>query len=129
MFRDEDRARQLIDFTGLQAGTIRPTDVDFIVEFFDRSLLVGDLKFEGNENAALPTGQQLLLERLVRAWRGPFAVAFVAGHNTPKSENVLAKDAKVRQIYLKSEQRWRPPTNPETTIQNLFEYTAQQARR
>ena len=55
------RAKQLRDYRGLQFGNITPTDIDGLIEYQNRAYIIIELKFE---DAILPEGQRLALERL-----------------------------------------------------------------
>ena len=57
-----DRARQLIDFSGLRYNKITPTDIDGFIEYHDEAIVFMEFKYG---NAELPYGQKLALERLL----------------------------------------------------------------
>lgn len=65
-----------VDFK-ISNGKIGGTDIDFVLEFDDKFLIVVELK---QDKAQMTVGQTLLLERLVDAWRetGRKAVAIHA---------------------------------------------------
>lgn len=59
--RNEEYAKQLMDFSGLKWGTITPTNIDFLIEYKNRCFIIGEGKFGEKE---LKGGQKLALERL-----------------------------------------------------------------
>lgn len=111
LFVNPERARQLIDFQGLEWGyNNRPTDVDALFEYKDRLYIIVELKFRGNQ---MPFGQKLALERLCDdlSARKP-ALLIVATHTTPVGELVDLASATVDEFRVKGE--WRFPLKPWT---------------
>jgi len=62
LIRNRNQVKQVIDFTGVQNGKMHPSDIDFVLEFDERILILGEVKRRYNE---IPTGQRLILERIV----------------------------------------------------------------
>lgn len=56
-----ERAKQLIDFSGLLYGNITPTDIDGLIEYHDKGYILIETKLSGN---TFDLGQRLALERL-----------------------------------------------------------------
>ena len=102
----EDRAKQLIKFTGLDYNNISPTDIDGIIEYKNKAYIIIELKYN---NTPLPFGQQLALERMTRDL-GHFkdVLIVIADHNIkdPKKDIQLA-ECKVRKIYMSNQYQWR----------------------
>ena len=59
LIRNSKQVKQVIDFTGIQNGKIHPSDIDFVFEFDNRILILGEVK---RYNNPIPKGQQLLLK-------------------------------------------------------------------
>lgn len=115
-----ERARQLIEFTGLNYDSISPTDVDGLIEYKDKAYVIFELKHNGAE---MPRGQRLAFERMVYDFekRSKKAIAIVAEHDvTDASKSVLAKDSIVRELYQTGERKWRPP-NHKMTLKELID--------
>ena len=64
LIKNRDRVKQVIDFTGVQNGKMHPMDIDAVLEFDNRILILIEVKFEGND---IPIGQKLTLERICDA--------------------------------------------------------------
>ena len=79
--RNGEYAKQLIDFKGLRFGTIMPTDIDAFIDFGGSKFVFIEVK---HQNAPLPLGQQLALERLADACddAGRKTLVLVASHDT-----------------------------------------------
>lgn len=58
---NRNRARQIIDFSGLQYGKITPTDIDGLIEYHDKAILLLEFKYA---DAEMPRGQKVALERM-----------------------------------------------------------------
>ena len=65
LIRNSNQAKQGIDFTGIQNGKIHPTDIDAVLEFDNKTLILIEVK---KSNNYLPTGQKLVLERICDNW-------------------------------------------------------------
>lgn len=99
MIFNRDRARQLIDFEGLNVGSILPTDLDGLIEYHDEAFILYEFKYKGTE---IPSGQRIAIERMVDTFSraGKHAVAFLCRHEVrDPNEDVLAKDAIVTNVY------------------------------
>lgn len=115
-----ERARQLIEFTGLNYDAISPTDIDGFIEYQNIAYVIFELKYNGAE---MPRGQRLAFERMVYDFekRSKKAIAIVAEHDvTDASKSVLAKDSIVRELYQTGERKWRPP-NHKMTLKELID--------
>ena len=73
LIRNSKQTKQGIDFTGLQNGKIHPTDIDAVLEFDDRVLILFEMKRKGNK---IEDGQRLALERICHNWSRMGKVAF-----------------------------------------------------
>ena len=65
LIRSSKQVKQAIDFSGVQNGVIHPSDVDAVLEFGNKALVLMEVKRRGNR---IPTGQRLMLERIVDRW-------------------------------------------------------------
>lgn len=97
--QNRERARQIIDFSGLRYNNITPTDLDGFFEKGNKVFVFYEYKLNG---AKMPHGQKLALERVVDglAKAGKIAVLFLCRHNEydPLSD-VKAVNAVVEAIY------------------------------
>lgn len=115
--RNVARAQQINDFSGLAFGKITPTDLDGVIEYHDKAFVYYEFKYL---DADLPYGQRLCLERLVSAaWdAGKKAIALVVEHSVcDTAESVPAAQCKVRELYFKPGDGWRPPKSECTALE------------
>lgn len=100
LIRDLNKMSQVIDFTGLSNGVIHPTDIDVVLEFDDEFLILMELKTKGSR---IPTGQRLVLERMVDSWNNPCgkkAIALYVTHNFKNPSNpILLESCSVDGYY------------------------------
>lgn len=99
-------AKQLVSFDGLKfkgrngLNNVTPTDIDGLVQLDNENCFIF---FELKHSGSVPSGQSSALEKLADAVQagGVNCVIFIAVHNTPYPETIMAKDAIVRNIYWK----------------------------
>jgi hypothetical protein len=94
-----DRAKQIIDFSGIRYQQITPTDIDGLIEYRDTAFLVYEYKLEG---AKMPYGQELALTRLVDSLQksGKIAALLLCKHDVrDPNDDINGADAKVIKIY------------------------------
>ena len=98
VIQHRDRARQILDFHGLQYERgITPTDIDLFLDFENKAFVFGEIK---HRDTQLTYGQRLALERLVDAC--PItSILFIARHNIDDCE----QDVDVSILYV-DEYRW-----------------------
>lgn len=72
LIRNHREVVKSIDFTGVQNGKIHPTDIDCVLEFDNDILILIETKKYGND---IPTGQRILLERLIDSWHTNHGIA------------------------------------------------------
>lgn len=109
MFENRQRAKQLIDFSGITHNGCRPTDLDFLIEYKDMALVVGEFKYSGKDTNI---GQTIMLERAVidGIRNRKDVLAFVADHYVDNTEqDVVAKDAIVRRYMISDASGWHEP--------------------
>lgn len=112
--RNPKRMRQLIDFEGLELDNERmyPTDIDGLIEYRNSEYIILEVK---HENARVPYGQRLALQRMVDDFTkaGKRAIAIVCEHHVSDTNKAIdAAMCAVREMYYGGEHRWRPPDNP-----------------
>ena len=97
-------SRQAVNFEGLRWKKLTPTDIDGIVEFWDKGYVIIETKYKDTE---LKRGQQLALERLCddleRA--GKPTILFVTEHSTPRDKTVRLASSTVRYYRYKGKNR------------------------
>lgn len=101
--QNKERARQIIDFSGLRYGNITPTDIDGLIEYRDRAMIYIEMK---HGDADVPHGQRLALERNVNNNRtaGKKAVLFICEHYVDDPmQDINAAETIVREIYYNGE--------------------------
>ena len=128
--QNRERARQLIDFEGMELGErVWPTDFDAVIEWHDEAWTVFEAKYLEKH---MPTGQRLALERYVKDTHkaGKLAIAAVVEHDVADPEqDVRLAECIVREIYVGGEFRWRPPSRDITARTLLFEWIAYAEKR
>jgi len=101
LIRNSKQVKQAVDFTGIQNGVIHPSDIDAVLEFDDRIIILFEVKRIGNE---IPTGQRLLLERIANKFEYGFVLK--VEHNFfDDSVDIPLHNCKVTSIYYNSS--WR----------------------
>ena len=101
--QNRERARQIIDFSGIRYGNITPTDIDGFFERADEAFVFYELKFH---DAEMPTGQEVALKRLVDATRAAHkkSVLFMCRHEIEDAaKDVDAAKAIVKKVYFNGE--------------------------
>lgn len=101
LIKNRDRVKQVIDFTGVQNGKMHPMDIDAVLEFDNRILILIEVKYKGND---IPTGQKLTLERMCDAWHKKDeeneAIVLKVEHNfNNDNENIPLDKCYVTSIY------------------------------
>ena len=98
LIKNENNLKQIIDFTGISSGNMHPSDIDGVLEFDDKFLVLMEFKYDGIN---IPKGQKLLLERISKAWdcssNDKKSVILRIKHNF--NSNIIAKDTKVIEIF------------------------------
>jgi len=102
LIRDRKRMNQITDFTGVSNGKIHPSDIDAVMEFDNKVLILIEIK---KNFAAIPMGQKILLERISSSWHTPEkSIVLKVEHDKPLSEDIILKDCKVTRTFYKG--RW-----------------------
>ena len=111
---DPARAKQLIVFEGVSSDGLGMTDVDGLLEYHNRAIIIYEVKSVG---APVPKGQRVALERLANNCHaaGKLAYAAVLEHTVfDTTKPVYVRDCAVREIYSARDKRWRKPTRAVT---------------
>ena len=96
LIRNRNQVKQVIDFTGVQNGKLHPSDIDFVLEFDNEVLILGEVKRKYNK---IPTGQKLILERIVDRW-GEKGIAIKVEHQyEDDNTNIPLEECKVTAWY------------------------------
>jgi hypothetical protein len=105
---NEDRARQLIRFDGLQWGTITPTDIDGLIEYQNKLWVLFEAKYDDKD---VPKGQRLAMERFIQNVKdaNKHGIAMIVQHKVKDTrKDVFMKNCKVREIYTTENPMWKP---------------------
>lgn len=97
LIKNSNKAKQGIDFTGVKWGKIHPSDVDFVLEFNNKVLILGEVKYKGSE---LTIGQRLMLERMADSWHTGFSfIIFVHHTHDDDTTDIPLEKCEVYKIY------------------------------
>ena len=97
-FTNRDRAKQLIDFRGLQFGKCSPTDIDMSMDWQGKTFVFVEIKGEGKP---ITLGQKYHLEGLCKGLTrgGKTAWGIVAHHATRADEDIVAHECIVDRVF------------------------------
>ncbi len=129
IYQREECAKQLISFEGLVfrgrngVYNVTPTDIDGCVQLDAENCFIF---FELKHSGGMSSGQESALAKLCDAIldSGREAVVFMAVHNVPLPEVVLAKDAKVTKIYYGDEKfprKWHNHKHEQKTLKEAMD--------
>lgn len=109
LINDLNLIKQGIDFTGIENQKIHPTDIDALLEFDNKVLILMEVKYNG---AKIPTGQRLVLERLCDNWDGKQAIVLKVEHNhEDKKTPIILKNCFMNKYYYKKKWRYSKKKN------------------
>lgn len=111
---NRDRAKQLINFSGLRYGTITPTDIDGQIEFHGKCFVYIELKYK---DTPIPDGQKKALMQDVDNHNKP-TILIIGTHNIPPERDIDASICVVREYYSKG--KWYKPKKS-FTIKKLID--------
>ena len=66
MIKHKKRIKQVLDFRGVGNSKIHPSDIDAVLEFDNKYLIIFECKLKG---VNVPYGQKLLFKRIADAWQ------------------------------------------------------------
>jgi len=98
MIKHEKRIKQVLNFKGVGNQKIHPSDIDAILEFDNKYLIIFEVKLKGVQ---VPYGQKLLFERIADCWQKTNGEAFIVycEHQTNTSEIVNMANTTVKKVY------------------------------
>jgi hypothetical protein len=102
LIRNRDQVKQVIDFTGVQNGKMHPSDIDFVLEFDNEILILGEVKRKYNK---IPTGQRLILERICDKW-GEKSIAIKVEHEFKDDSKNIPLDQCVVTAWYEPNTAW-----------------------
>lgn len=103
--------RQRADFSGLRFGSIRPTDIDGLIEFENRCCIYMETK---HGEADLPTGQRLALERVCDKW-GDSGIVLVMRNVVTATPAPTYRIADLPVVEYRHRGEWKPAIPGEKT--------------
>lgn len=107
-----ERSKQVVAFDGIKKGKVHPTDIDCLLEFDNKYLILFELKVKGN---VAPLGQKLALQRIVDNWRkskfGNDGWVIYAYHETEADDIIYLRDCKVFALYNVKESQIAEPVD------------------
>jgi hypothetical protein len=108
---NEDRARQIRDFSGMRYGSKTPTDIDGLIEDSELCYVFFETKCKGTD---LPEGQEKALVRLCDDL-GTIkpTLLLVSEHETKPEEKIDVANTVV--VKYRFEREWHFPSTPFTT--------------
>jgi hypothetical protein len=105
-----------IIFDGLKSGNVSPTDIDSIIELYNKLLIIFEIK-ENNKDITI--GQQITTTRIIDSWnssKDKIGLVILAHHN-PEDTQIMMKDCIISKIYI--ENKWKPLIKPVKVSQFL----------
>jgi len=117
LIRNENQVKQAIDFKGLDYGSIHPSDIDAVLEFDNKHLILFEVKRLGNN---IPIGQRLLLKRVCDNWKGN-SIVLKAEHNCNDEETIFLDECVLTEYYKSG--KW-VKTNGTTNIKEVLDNLA-----
>lgn len=125
LFQNESLAKQLVSFEGLKfkgrngLQNVTPTDIDGLVQLDKENCFIF---FELKHHGGAPTSPKDALANLVDTIQkgGANCSAIIATHNTPYPEKIMAKDARVSEMYLDG--KWYKETKGRTLYEIALGY-------
>ena len=101
MIKHEKRFKQKVSFKGVGNSKIHPSDIDAVLEFDNKYLIIFEVKLKG---VPVPLGQELLFKRIVDCWQKTNGDAFLVycQHETETDEIVNMENTTVIGAYHKS---------------------------
>ena len=100
LIKNRNKVKQVIDFTGIQNGKLHPSDIDAVLEFDNKVLILIEVK---RKFKPIPTGQRLLLERISDSWHdNEKSIVLKVEHECDDENiNIPLEDCKITRVYYK----------------------------
>ena len=99
LIRNTNQVKQAIDFKGLDYGNIHPSDIDAVLEFDNKHLILFEIKRSGND---IPVGQRLLLKRICNDWKGN-SIVLKGEHKCNDTETIFLDECLLTESYKNGE--------------------------
>lgn len=118
--QNRERARQIIDFSGLRYKNITPTDIDGCIEYKDKAVVFMELKYR---DAEMPAGQKLAFERIADDIQnaGKDCALLLCKHNVHDARcDIYASETIVVAVYWHGQ--WRQITDGRTLGEQVEKY-------
>ena len=98
MIKYKNRIKQVLDFRGVGDSKIHPSDIDAVLEFDNKYLIIFEVKLKGVQ---VPFGQRLLFERIVNCWQKNNGEGFIVycEHETNTEEIIQMENTTVVNVY------------------------------
>ncbi len=102
VIQHRERAKQIIDFSGLKYGKCTPTDIDGLIELGGKVFIFIEYKFS---DTPIKRGQELAFERVVDIVNKTKPTLLIhAQHFEPVEKDIDAANAKV--VRVRTDGRW-----------------------
>lgn len=112
--RHIDRYKQLLDFSGLQfERKITPTDIDMLIDFGSKELVIGEFKSAG---APVHRGQLRCITSLLEVHHsyGIRSLGMIAYHDYPPEQVIMVSKLLVDQLWFHPRKGWVPESKGRT---------------
>jgi hypothetical protein len=100
LVKNFDKLSRPIVYDGLKSKTCSPSDVDVMMEFYNKFLILSEIKEKGKD---ITVGQNICLTRIADAWnkasKDKVSVVIFAQHN-PSDEVILLADCTINKVYM-----------------------------
>jgi hypothetical protein len=106
-----------IIFDGLKSKTCSPTDVDYVLEYYGKYLILGEVKEKGKD---ITVGQNIMLTRMADAWNkipGNVALVVFSQHKA-YDEVILLAETAVTKVYRNG--KWVDLSNKKLTTKQFL---------
>lgn len=107
IIQNKERFKQPISFEGMKHNDISPTDIDAIIDYRNKCFILYEVKYE---DAPMPRGQALALERIVKALRNSDVDAFALHcrhHVSSPRDPIVLANTEVVAFYDGTSRFWK----------------------
>lgn len=115
MINNRNSVKQLIDFSGLEWGSIHPTDIDATLEFRNKLFIIIEAKLRGKK---MGDGQKYLIQNICNSIHRPnlkYCYGFLVDHDVADtSKPIMLVNCTVREIYMPKSGNWVTQTEQKT---------------
>lgn len=99
LVRNLEKLTRPIIFNGLKSRTCSPTDMDWLLEYYGKFLLIGEVKELGKD---ITVGQSITTTRICDAWNkipGNIGIVIFSQHN-PEDKLIMLADSIINKVYI-----------------------------